>query len=149
MTSSDRAVVLVGFPILGAVLGLVLPYGWRLADGLAWLPLRGPISSLMSLDEGWQWLARVAIVAVAGLALAVATVVEDTSVSVGSEDVVIARHGTSRTIPRSEIAGVYHDGKKLVIETAQGRRLLDAPVDGAKRRGRDAFTRFGYPWEND
>jgi hypothetical protein len=103
----------------------------------------------MSLDEGWQWLARVAVLAVAGLAIAVLAVVEDTTVSVGPQDVVIAHNGASRTIPRSEIAGVYHDGKKLIIETAQGRRLLDAPVDGAKKRGRAAFARFGYPWEND
>lgn len=149
MSASDRAFVLVALPLLGAVVGVVLPYVWRLVDDVEWLPMRGPVSALMSLDEGWRWVARVAVLAVAGLALAVAAVVEDTSVSVGPRDVVIAHSGASRTIPRGEIAGVYHDGKKLIIETAQGRRLLEASVDGAKKHGGAAFTRFGYPWEND
>lgn len=149
MSSGERTFVIVGFPLVGAVLGLVLPYLWRLVDDVEWLPFRGPVSALMSLDEGWQWLARVGILAAAGLVLAFVAVAEDTVVSIGPEDVVISRDGTSRTITRDQVAGVYHDGEKLIIETAQGRRLLDTRVDGAKTKAGPAFTRFGYPWEND
>lgn len=149
MSSGDRTFVLVGFPVAGAVLGLVLPFLWRLVADVGWLPFRGPVSALMSLDEGWQWLARLGILAVAGLVLALVAIAEDTVVSVGREDIAIIRDGTTRTIPREQVAGVYHDGKKLIIETAQGRRLLDAPIDGAKTKAGPAFTRFGYPWEND
>lgn len=149
MSAGERRFLLVAFPLAGAVLGLALPYGWRLVEDVSWLPFRGPISALMSLDEGWQWLARMGILAVAGLVLALVVIAEDVLVAVGPADIVVSRDGTSRTIPRDQVAGVYHDGKSLVIETAQGRRLLDSPVEGAKRKAGPAFTRFGYPWEND
>ena len=149
MTRSDRHVALVAFPVIGALAGLALPFVWRWVDDVEWLPFRGPLQTLMSLDEGWHSVLRIVILAVAGLALAVWAILDDTAVSVGADDVVVRRQGGSRTIPREQIAGVYLDGKNLVIETAQGRRLLDRPVDGARKRGAEAFTTFGYPWESD
>lgn len=149
LTSQDRAFVLVGFPLVAAVIGALLPWIWRLIDDVGWIPFHGPLSSLMSLDEGWHSLLRIALVAVAGLAFALVTVHEDTVVEVGDDDLVVSQRGTSRSYKRQQVAAVHHDGKHLVIETAEGRRLLDAPVENAKKRGAEVFGRHGYPWEND
>lgn len=149
MTRGDRIFVLVAFPLVGAGIGAALPYLWRWMEDAPWVPWRGPISTLMTLDEGWQSLLRIAILAVLGLVAAVIVVAADTSVSIGAHDLVITKDGNSRTYRRDQIAGVYLDGKKLVIETAEGRRLLDAAVDGARTKAGSAFKQFGYPWEND
>ena len=149
LNAGDRRVVLAGFPVAGALVGLLVPYAWRLVDDVSWLPFRGPLEALTSLDSGWQTVLRVTILAAAGLVLALVTLHEDVRLSVGPDDVRVTTGDTSRTIRRDEVAGVRREGKKIVIETATGRRLLDSPVDGAKTRAAQAFRRFGYPWEND
>ena len=149
MSTGDRAVVLVGFPLAGAGLGALLPLVWGVVEDASWIPFHGPLAALMSVDDGWSWLVRIGGLALVGLVVAVVAIAEDTVVSIGQDDVRIRVKGTSRTIGRERIAGVFHDGKHLVIETAEGRRLLDAEVDGAKRKAAPAFQQFGYPWEND
>lgn len=149
LTAQDRMVVLVGFPLAGAAIGAALPLVWRLVEDVGWIPFHGPLSALMSLDEGWHSLLRVGLLALAGLLFALATLHEDTVVTVGDDALTIAAKGTSRTYAREQVAAVHHDGKHLVIETVEGRRLLDAPVENSRKRGAEIFGRHGYPWEND
>lgn len=133
--------------LAGLGLGLAVPYlaGW--AAALPWVPLSGPLKLVGFLDTpGAIWI-RPAIGLLLGLAFATVVVHQLPILHVSAELIEVTSRGATRRIARSEVAGVYLDGRKVVIESHGGRRLFHGEVEGSKPVVRDAFVSRGYPWE--
>ncbi|MEV1289195.1 hypothetical protein [Micromonospora sp. NPDC049679] len=145
----DRALLLIGFPLVGAVLGFFLP---RLADAaltLPWVPFAGPVRLIAALQTPSAAAITALLGAAAGLWLAFMAITESLAVILTDHEVRLGRDGVEQTIPREQITAVFLDGKHLVLlGTADQELARDKPESSAARVAR-AFTRHGYPWLPD
>ncbi len=117
-----------------------------LAD-VPFVPFKGPLEWVGSFDQPWAWVARPVIGLLLGVVVAVVVLADAYRLEVSDERIVV-RHGEDgRSIARDKVAAVYLDGKKIVIDGTDGRRLFDKEVDAGRGQVADAFRRHGYPWE--
>lgn len=147
----ERALVRIGFPLVGAAAGWLIKSvaGW--VASLPWAPFQGPFTLIASVAD--RPLATAVALLVGGLAgLVVVFLAEHdyVTVTVGDGEITMARGGSSQSVGRASIGAVFLDGKQLVLlgrateELArQGGDLPDA------KRLEDAFLAHGYPWHAD
>jgi hypothetical protein len=111
----ERALVWVGFPLVGAGAGWLLKSlaGW--ATSLPWVPFRGPLELVASAPDPAATIGSLALGIVGGLVVAVLAEQDYVRVSVDDDEVTIARGGSSRQVPRASVAAVFLDGKQLVL----------------------------------
>lgn len=135
-----------GFPLLGAGLGagLTALSGW--IAGLAWFPFQGVFELLDRWPNERSYPLGAGVAALAGLALAVVGVRERLAVTVGHRSVRLRRDGHDRDVARAEVAGVFVDGKALVLLDTAGGELARERSDLDVERLRAAFTGQGWPW---
>ncbi|SEG73905.1 hypothetical protein SAMN04489712_110168 [Thermomonospora echinospora] len=147
----ERALVWVGLPLAGAVLGWLV---WALAGWVAslrGLPMRGPFKAIDALPEPAALLGCLAVGVVLGAVFAAVAESEYVTVAVSDDEVVCTRGGDSQTVPRAEVSGVFVDDGRLVLLGHEAQELAvhsaregaDLPPTG---RLADAFTAHGYPW---
>ena len=146
LSRRDLLLLLVGGPLLGAVLGVVLP---PLADWmveLRWVPMRGPFELLSSLDGGLTllWCALAGLLL--GLGLATLAVLSCLKVTVSAASVRAEKDDNVRVIAREDIDAVFLDGKRLVILDQASRQLLCETIEARPEDVARAFTAHGYPW---
>ncbi|MQA88121.1 MAG: hypothetical protein GEV03_26755 [Streptosporangiales bacterium] len=144
----ERALVWIGFPLVGAGAGWLLKSvaGW--VASLPWAPFQGPFRLIASVaDRPLATIGALVVGGVAGLVVAFLAENDYVSVTVGDEQVTLARGGSSRDVPRGSIESAFLDGKHLVLlghateELArEGGDLPDAT------RLEDAFLAHAYPW---
>ncbi|MGP3968893.1 YqeB family protein [Streptomyces sp. 6N223] len=142
----DRLLLIIGAPLLGAVLGFFLPplAGWLLS--LRWVPEHGALRQI----DSWDGPLAPLLLGLTGLALGLLfagfAIFTTMKVTVTDEWIRIQKDDKKRTIVRAEVDAVFVDGKKLVILDRESRQLLrgtsEAKADDIAR----AFTAHGYPW---
>lgn len=132
---------------LGAGLGAGIPFlaGW--AASLPWIPFQGPLRLAASFDSAPAAWGRPALGLVVGLGFAAHVVYESPVLRVSAQRIEVSIKGATRHIARSDVAGLYRDGRKIVVESHAGRRLFHGEVEGGKDAVRSAFVSHGYPWE--
>ncbi|GGP40999.1 YqeB family protein [Saccharothrix coeruleofusca] len=149
-SKQTTTLVWVGFPVLGAFLLwlVVLVADWVAA--LPWAPMRGPFQLVASIPEPHATVGALVVGALGGLVLSVLAALERLAVEVADDRVVFTRgNGTTREFDRTRIAGVFLDGRKLVLLGLDGGELTreDAELDADELA--DAFQSHGYPWLPD
>jgi hypothetical protein len=144
---AERALVWVGFPLIGAVAGWLLKSLAEWATTLPWVPFQGPLELVASVPEPYATIGSLALGAAGGLVVAVLAEQDYVRVAVDDDEVTISRGGSSRRVPRASVAAVFLDGKQLV--------LLGHATEELDREGGDlpdgkrlqvAFEARGYPW---
>ena len=144
----ERALVWIGFPLIGAGAGWLLKWlaGW--ATSLPWVPFQGPLELVASIPEPYATIGSLALGIVGGLVVAALAEQDYVRVTVADDQVTIARGGSSRRVRRASIAAVFLDGKQLVLLGQATDELVREGGDlpGAKRL-QAAFAARGYPWE--
>lgn len=145
----EAVLVWVGFPVLGALLGLgVRPLAEWMLD-TAWLPDLGPAHVVAELPQPQGTIGTVAAGVVLGVVLALTAEGEMLRVGVGPSAVTLTRDGTTRTIARGDVTAVFADDKELVLTGRSGEELAREKSDLATARLAAAFTEQGYPWRPD
>ncbi|SBT55022.1 YqeB family protein [Micromonospora narathiwatensis] len=144
--TGELVVMWVGFPLLGAGLGIALTAasGW-LAD-LPWVPWQRWFELLARLPAERAYPGGAGVTALAGLVFAYLGVRERLTVTVGRGEVRLHRDGHGRDIARAAVAGVFLDGKALVLLDADGGELARERSDLDHGKLRSAFTGQGWPW---
>ncbi|WP_435153640.1 YqeB family protein [Micromonospora aurantiaca (nom. illeg.)] len=134
------------FPLLGAGLGagLTALSGW--IAGLAWFPFQGLFELLARWPDERSYPIGAGAGLLGGLFLAVVAVRERLTVTVGHRTVRLHRDGHGRDLARAGVAGVFVDGKALVLLDSAGGELAREKSDLDTERLREAFTRQGWPW---
>jgi len=143
----ERAIVWLGFPLIGGGAGWLLRSlaGW--ATSLPWVPFKGPLELVASVPDPLATLGSVALGIVGGLVVAVLAEQDYVRVTVDDDQVTVARGASRRSLPRASIGAVFLDGRQLV--------LLGHATDELAREGGDlpdaerleaAFLAHGYPW---
>jgi len=143
------ALVFAGFPAIGAGLGwgAVAAAGW-VAD-LPFAPFGFLFEWLDDAPQPATAVAGAALGALVGLVFAVIGWEERLTVTVSREGVTLRRGRSSRTIPRSDVAGAFVDGKLLVLVDRAGAEPARETSDLSADALRDAFEQQGYRWHAD
>lgn len=145
----EALLVWLGFPALGALLGLGLrPLAQWMLD-TSWVPDHGLARVVADLPTPWGVVGAVAAGVVLGVVLALTAEGEVLRVAVGPDGVTLTRDGASRVIGRGDVAAVFADGKELVLAGRSGEELARERSDLATDRLAAAFTEQGYPWRRD
>jgi hypothetical protein len=144
--TGELVLMWAGFPLLGAGLGAGLTaVSGQVAD-LPWFPFQGWFALLDRWPVERSYPVGAAVVALAGLVLAFLGTRERLTVTVGRTSVRLHRNGHGRDVARAGVAGVFRDGKALVLLDAGGGELAREPSDLSAERLRAAFTGQGWPW---
>jgi hypothetical protein len=151
-----RAAVWLGMPAAGAWLGWVIHQlpEWILKVPSA--PLRAPLKLAADLPEPAATIGTLLLGVVGGLVLAYLIDLESLTVRMSRTEVRLTRPGTTRTVPRADVAVAYRDGDKLVLLGRTGRELARepshhsakklAPVFGAAWSDRDPYADTYRRW---
>jgi hypothetical protein len=147
LSRGDRAVVVLGFPGLGAVVGYALPVVARWLLTLPWVPFGGPLRLVAALDDGWGRVAGVGAGVLLGAALAFIAVQETLKVSVGDDRLTLTLGERTRTVVRGEVDAVFVEGKQLVVLDRESRQVVRERLENAGSPVVErAFRAHGYPW---
>ena len=134
-----RVAVWTALPAAGAGLGWVvheLPM-WLLR--VPFLPMRGPLRLVDRLGEPAATIGALLLGGLAGLVLAGLVDRESLTVRLSATTVTLTRPGTTRTVPRGEVAVAYREGDQLVLLGRTGRELAREPAHLSSRRLAPAF----------
>ncbi|MBE9374224.1 hypothetical protein IQ251_07165 [Saccharopolyspora sp. HNM0983] len=135
-------------PLLGAVIGLLLRIAALWLVELRWAPFQGVFELLATGAEPVGSAVVVACCAVVGLGFAGLRAQERLRVSVGPEELVLARGTGEHRFARTAVGAVYPDGTDLVVLDPDGGELTRQRCDLARARLRDALAEHGYPWRD-
>ncbi|MEU7579093.1 hypothetical protein AB0B50_16000 [Streptomyces sp. NPDC041068] len=144
----DLALILVGMPLLGLLLGLALPRLARWASGSPVLPWRDGIEFIGGLDAPWQTALVMAAGLVAGLLLAFTALAESMKVRLSDARVTVEQEGRTRTFERADVSAVFLDGKHLVLLGADSGELARGENGARAAALAGAFRAHGYPWRD-
>ncbi|HEU5160950.1 MAG TPA: hypothetical protein VFU43_28390 [Streptosporangiaceae bacterium] len=145
----ERALVWIGFPPLGAVLGGLLDLLVRWMASLPGGPFHGAVKLADKLPEPHAAIGSIILGALAGLALAHQAAKERLTVTVSGDRVILARRGSVREIAAGSVSAVFRDGRRLVLLGPDTEELSREPCDLNTERLRAAFVAHGHPWHDD
>jgi hypothetical protein len=143
---ADLAVMWAGFPLLGAGLGAALTVASGWLAGLPWVPFPGWFALLARLPDEHAYPGGAGVAAAVGLVVAYAGTRERLTVVVGRTEARLHRAGRDRAVTRAPVAGVFLDGKALVLVDADGGELAREQSDLSAAQLRAAFAGQGWPW---
>ncbi|CNE67840.1 Uncharacterised protein [Mycobacterium tuberculosis] len=135
-----------------AAAALLAGAGWLLDPLANWLvslpraPMRGPAELLLSVPEPWLTIGLIALGALAGTGLIFFDSLEQVSVTVSGERVVLKRPGYVQEIVREQVGHVFQEKDRLVLLGPKGEEIAREKCDLNARRLAAAFTEYGYTW---
>ncbi|MFD8479324.1 hypothetical protein [Kitasatospora sp. NPDC059673] len=152
--TSDRVLVAVGFPVLGAGAGFLVKLLAHWASTLPWIPWQGPLDLIAKAPEPAATIGSLVLGALLGGAIVVLAERGYVTVTVEQDRITTDRADSSRSAPRPAISGVFADRKRLVVLGTQGEELIaEYRNEGADlpsvERLAEAFRAHGYPWLPD
>lgn len=135
-----------GFPVVGAGLAWLVTVAADWLVGLPWVPFRFVFRLLSELPDPQGTVGALAVGVVAGLALAGVATWERLIVTVTADRVVLRHKGHDEQASRAAVRAVFLDGRRLVLLGPVDEELVRLPCDLDRRRLREAFLAYGYPW---
>lgn len=143
----DTAWTVAIFATVGLLVFLLAPLLATWLADVPIVPFKGVLEWIGSFDQTWAWFARPAIGLVIGAVIAFVVVADAYRLEVGDEAIVVHHGDDKRRIDRTQVAAVYRDRKKVVIDGRDGRRLFEEEVESGRDAVAAAFRKHGYPWE--
>ncbi|GAA1785974.1 YqeB family protein [Actinomadura chokoriensis] len=131
---------------------LLAGVGWLLDPlanwlvGLEWAPMRGPAELLVSVPEPWLTIGLIAVGALAGAGLIFFDSLEQVSVTVSGERVILKRPGHVQEVVREQVGHVFREKDRLVLLGPKGEEIAREKCDLNVRRLAAVFTGYGYAW---
>ncbi|MFG2128725.1 hypothetical protein ACGFNV_13145 [Streptomyces sp. NPDC048751] len=145
---SDKILILVGMPLAGAVVGLLLPVLARQITGLSKLPLRTVAEFVASVEETWQVVAFMAGGLVVGVGFAFVSLSESLTVTLTDARLeAVHDHWGRESHARADVSAVFLDGRTLVVLDHDSRQLVRGTHAAPARQLAAAFRAHGYPWQ--
>jgi hypothetical protein len=144
---SERLILVAGFPVLGALLGLVLPVLSRwIVEHRVPVPMRIVFRFVASADMPWEVAIWIGAGVLLGAGVGMVGMTESTKVTLTGTGIRFDRDGATRTLARTEIAAVFFDGKRLVVLDRESRQLFNDTPQASGPRLAAGFRAHDYPW---
>lgn len=137
------------FPTAGAVLGLLASWVPAWIAGLPWAPYQEVLARLAEVGGPRVTIGLVLAGVLAGGALALMAHNHDVMVTVTNGTVDLCRRGTAIRTAGVEVAGVFVDGKQLVLLGHRRQELARERTDLGSGALQAAFEPHGYRWHAD
>lgn len=147
-TRADLMWMMGIFGVLAAGLLGAAPWIARWLRDIPAVPFHEVLDRIGEFDQPWAHVARPALGLLIGVIAAVLIVATAHKFEVHDDHLVIRRGDDRRSIARSDIVGIYREGKKVVIDGTEGRRIFEDEVEAKADQVRDAFVQRGYPYES-
>lgn len=144
--SGERAFILIGFPLIGALIGWGVRPLAEWASGVGLLPFEKPTDLVASWDSSWATVATIAVGAIVGLALALYAIHDAVKVTVGPESLTLTRADSSSIFERDGLDAIFIDAKHLVLLDRRTAELAREPFDADPRRLASTLRDQQYPW---
>ncbi|MEU7614587.1 hypothetical protein AB0M91_05290 [Micromonospora rifamycinica] len=144
----ELVVMWLGFPLLGAAVGGLLPLVADGVAGLPWAPVQGWFELVAGLPYRRALVGGVLLGMLAGLLVAHVGTRERLIVTVDRGGVRLRRDGVDRDLLRRCVTAVFTDRRELVLLGPAGEELTRERSDLSRRRLRDAFREHGWPWQD-
>ncbi|MDK0524305.1 hypothetical protein [Streptomyces sp. ML-6] len=152
--TSNRVLVAAGFPVLGAVAGLLLKLLANWAASWPWTPWEDPVEFIDNAPEPTATVVSLLVGALAGGALVLLAEHGYVTVTIEDDQITTARGGSCQSAPRTAVGAVFADGKRLVVLGKGSEELIvehknegaDLPSVAQLAEG---FRAHGYPWQPD
>ncbi|GAA2073081.1 hypothetical protein GCM10009801_26130 [Streptomyces albiaxialis] len=143
---SERALLLGGLPLVGAALGVALPFLARQLVKLPTLPMEKLVEFVATLGEAWHYLALAGAGLVLGVVCGLIALTESLEITLTDARVEAEGDGTEESLAREDVAAVFVDGKQLVVLGRDSGQLLRAEHAAPAAALAAAFRAHGYPW---
>lgn len=145
LSRGDAVVLLVGAPVSGLVLGIVL---FRIAEWSSeHVPLfRGPLKLITAGNSDWTGIVWAGLGAAVGIAFAFAAFAETLTVTVTDHQVQLRKQRVTTTIPLSSVAVAFLDGKRLVLLGRHTQELFRETHGSNGPKIAEAFRQHAWPW---
>ncbi|KAA5831177.1 hypothetical protein ABT337_00250 [Saccharopolyspora hirsuta] len=136
------------FPLLGALVVLLLRLvsGW--VAGLSWAPFQGVFELAASVPDPWGTIGAIAIGALIGFGFAGLFAQERLAVTVDAERITLAVGTSEQHLDRDDVDAVFVDGKDFVVLDGAGAELARRRSELDRKELRKAFTAHRYPWRD-
>lgn len=137
----------VGLPVLGGVLGLLVALLTHWVAGLPWAPFQGAFTAVASLPQPLGTIAIVVFGVIAGAGFASFTAAERLTATITPEQVELQRgRREARTVDGRQVRAAFVDGGMLVLLDERGDELAREATRIPAMTLRLAFEKHGYRW---
>lgn len=144
LSTGDRIFLAVVAPVVGGLVGFILPRIASWATTLTWIPFQGPFELVASWSGWWVQYVLMGVGILLGGAFVAFAFFEALRVVVAETGIRVTQDGETADVSRSEIATVFVDGKELVILDSTSRQVIRAPIEENPSAVEQVFTSHGY-----
>jgi len=138
----------VGLPVAGAVVVwlLKLLVGWLVT--LPWVPFKGLLELVDSIQEPWVTLGALGVGLLGGLVFSLIAHGERLAVAVRDDHVRLEGDEYDASFDRADVTAVFVDRNQLVLLGTDTGELARRPSELDRARLAAAFLAHGYPWRD-
>jgi hypothetical protein len=150
-STTDKVVLFGGLPLLGLVIGFLLPIIADWGARQRWIPFQKPLELIARWDSWVVVGVGVVLGLAAGVLLAAIALEETLKVTITSQSVEFLKNQKTLTVPREKVSVAFLDGKEIVLQDATSRELAREKHDQLKSDAKQipvAFRAHGYPWSD-
>ena len=146
LDNGERVLVLIGFPLIGALVGWVIQPIARWASDVDPIPFGRVTEAIASWHSVWATIVPIAVGVAAGLAFALYVLHDAASVVIGARTLKLTRGDKSATFDRDEIDAIFVDAKQLVLLDQRTAELARESFDSHADRLAAELRQRRYPW---
>lgn len=147
LTKTDKVILVILPPILGALLGWFMPVIVDWVMKLPMIPFEGVFDFISSFESFWVSIIGLIIGAIAGMIFTVYAFNETLKIIITDEKVNLMLGNNEHTFLRKDISAVFMEKKKLIILDSEGRELFRGVSDSKASQIAEAFLNHRYPWQ--
>lgn len=147
LTKSDKAILIILPPIIGALIGWFIPTvsGW--ATKLPFIPF-GQVLEWISLQEGIL-VSVIGLIGgiIVGFIFTQYAFSEALMISITDDEVTLEIHEKVTTLDKSQLSAVFLDKKDLVFLGLKGEEIFRGEHETKPALIAEGFLDHGFPWE--
>ncbi|MFC4403031.1 hypothetical protein [Gracilibacillus xinjiangensis] len=149
VTASEKALITIIPPIIGAILGWYIPTILEWIIKLPFIPFQGILEWLATLESNWIPIISTILGGVAGIFFSNFVFHEILKIIVTDEEVKLNIRKSVEIFKKREISSIYMEGKQLVFLNREGMELFRGHPDYKRQLIIEAFKEHHYPWKEE
>ncbi|MGE8205324.1 YqeB family protein [Heyndrickxia sp. NPDC080065] len=148
-SKTDKAILWLGFPLAGLVLGWFLPSIAKWGSSLPWVPFQGPLKLIASYNGAWVGFITMLLGLIAGIALILLSFHESLEISIYDNKVILKLRNEETILYKKDISLVFMDGNQLALLGNDEKEIFRYKQELNKNTVRTAFLQHNYPWSDE